>query len=189
MGFQDDKDAAAGGTFAASYKPNGLGDGFKGEIIDWRKEQAKEFNSDDLAYLPSGEPKMQYVITVQTDFRNWERCAKVPKDEDKNPLPPSEDDGKRNVYVANQKSSNFGDVARAVVAQLPDADDFKDAIGGILMGKFVEEIDTNKGNPYKKFEYRYEAPKKAGGLQADAAEEPATQAAPAPAATEVEPPF
>lgn len=172
MGFQEDKDAAAGGTFAASYKPNGIGDGFKGEIIDWRKEQGKKYLSEDLDTLPDGSPKYQYVITIQTDFRNWDRCAKPPKDQETGkPLPESEDDGKRNVYIANQKSSNFGDVARAVIEQMPDADDFRDAIGGVLMGKYVEDIDTGKGNPYKKFEYRFEAPKKDGGFQQDAAEE------------------
>lgn len=189
MGFQEDKDAAAGGTFAASYKPNGIGDGFKGEVLDWRKEQGKKFNSDDLDTLADGTAKFQYVITVQTGFSNWDRAAKVPKDEDGRELPASEDDGKRNVYIANQKSSNYGDVARAVISQLPDADDFKDAIGGVLMGKFVEEIDTGKGNPYKKFEYRYEAPKKEDGFQADTAEPEAAAAAPKADDEKVDPPF
>lgn len=171
MGFQDDKDAAAGGMFAPSYKPKAMGDGFKGEVLAWRKEQSTKYNSDEYEFLADGTPKMQYVITIQTEFRNWDRCAKPPKDQEtRQELPPSEDDGKRNVYIANQKSSNFGDVARAVIEQLPDADDFTDAIGGVLMGKWTEEIDTGKGNPYKKFEYRFEAPKKEGGLQEAAAE-------------------
>lgn len=176
MGFQEDKDASAGGTFAPSFKANGLGDGFKGEIIDWRKEQSKKYKSDDFEFLANGDPKMQYVITVLTHFRNWDRCAKVPTDQETGrELPPSEDDGKRNVYIANQKSSNFGDVARAVIAELPEADDFRDAIGGVLAGKFVEEIDTGKGNPYQKYEYRFEAPKKEGGLQEAASSDEAEE--------------
>lgn len=172
MGFQDDQQESGGGTFAPSFKPNGIGDGFKGEVIDWRKEQSRKFKSEDFEFLADGTtPKYQYVITVKTGFRNWDRVAKVPTDQETGKeLPASEDDGLRNVYIPHQKSSNFRDVGEAIVAAMPEADDYRDAIGGVLMGKFVEEIDTNKGNPYRKFEYRFEAPVKKDGFKSDTAE-------------------
>lgn len=198
MGFQQDS-TGGGGVYAPSFKPRAMNDGFKGEVVAWREEQAKKYKSEEFETLSDGTPLRQYVITVQTHFRDWDRCAKIPLDEDGKEKPASEDDGLRNVYVPNQKSSNFREVAKAVVDAIPDADDLSDAVGGILMGKWVDEVDTGKGNPYRIYEYRFEALRKpkessfqaAAGGSEDASSGDTADAGPAPQATEApaEPPF
>ena len=189
MGFNEDS-KASGGILAASFKPTAVGDGFKGEVLGWRETGMTKFGSDEPLLDKNGNVINQYVVTVQTHFRNWDRTAK-PLEADGKPLPPEEDDGKRNVYI--KYATNTGEAARAVKAAMPEADDLSDAIGGTLMGKLAEERPTTKGNPFMVWEYRFEAPPKAGGFTQAAAEPEQPQAAePAPAPAQsspVEAPF
>lgn len=185
MGFQDDK-SAGGGMFAPSWKPNGLGDGFKGEVLAWREEFATKFGSEETLTDKNGNPIKQYVVTVQTPFRNWDRVSKVPTDDDGREMPASEDNGNRNVYI--KYDTNTGAAAQAVIAAMPEADDLSDAVGGVLMGKLTEQRPTTKGNPFNIFEYRFEAPAKEGGFQQAAASSAEPDAAPKAEAPS-EPPF
>lgn len=72
-----------GGTKAVNWQDNPIGYTIVGTIVDQPKvEQMKKFQSDELDFWPSGDPKMQIVVTLQTDVRT---------DED--------DDGRRRLHI------------------------------------------------------------------------------------------
>lgn len=75
----------SGGIASISWKDNPIGHTVIGTIVDQPKaEQVKKFDSDELDFWPSGDPKMQIVVTIQTDLRD-------PAD--------ANDDGKRRLHI------------------------------------------------------------------------------------------
>ncbi|MFI6160368.1 hypothetical protein ACIA59_10510 [Micromonospora haikouensis] len=75
-----------GGIKSINWKDNPIGHTVIGSITETPKvEQMKKFNSDELDFWPSGDPKMQIVVTLQTDQRD-------PSNE--------QDDGKRRLHIS-----------------------------------------------------------------------------------------
>lgn len=180
-------DGIGGGGGAPGAILKTVGDFVQGEIVEMFKREYIPFGKTEPEKREDGSPKQQLVIILQTEHRNWQNVTKVPlvdpKDESKGPKPPSEDDGKRAIYVPEQKNIQFA-IADAVVAARA-----KPVVGGTLGVKVVELRDTGKGNPLKVHKAIYSPPSASdaffGGAPAAApAPEaaPAAPAAPAPAA-------
>jgi hypothetical protein len=75
----------SGGIKSVGWKDNPVGYTVVGTITDPPKvEQMKKFQSDELDFWPSGDPKMQIVVTIATDLRD-------PAD--------AHDDGKRRLHI------------------------------------------------------------------------------------------
>jgi len=161
----------AGGDFAPTLKftndsgPEGrtqVGGGVIGEILSMTKQQQTKFGSNPPEPIMGKDgvtPLMELKVILQTDLRNWDKCAKVPTGEDKKPLPESEDDGRRAIYVRGWMTGAIGD---AVVAATGKKGAPK--VGGKLGVKLIELVPTDKGNPFPKYEAVYEAPSGAEGF-------------------------
>lgn len=167
MGLQQDAEGGDFGPAGPSFKENGLNDGVKGTILHAGEMTATEYNTDKPLRDRNGNEVKQYVVTLQTELRDWQKVAKVPTDDDKRPLPPSEDTGIRKVYA---KYGNKTRMAKAIVDAAPDLNEIGDSVGMTLMVKLAELVPTNKGNDRKDYAYKAEGtPKGNGGLAADAA--------------------
>jgi len=162
-----------------------------GEIVKMTKRDYVPFGKTDPEKNADGSAKQQLVIVLQTDLRNWQGVVKVPKVDPADPnsaeKAPSEDDGTRAVYVPEGKNLQFA-IGRAVQAAAQAAgQQVQFGVGGKLGVKVFNLKPTDKGNPLKEHEARYE-PKAAGsdffaGTPAqEAPAAPAQPAAPAPAA-------
>lgn len=190
-----------GGEFAPSLKfklgngPGGnteVGGGVIGTIVSMtQQDQTKQGGTEKV---PDGKGgfKKQVQVILQTDLRNWDKVAKVPLDADtKQPLPASEDDGRRAIYVKGWMTGAIGDaVAKATggATKVPQ-------IGGKLGVKVIELVPTDKGNPYPKYEAQYQAPVSGADVfeSAPTTEAPASAPASTPAPTTApvvdQPPF
>lgn len=190
----------SGGDFAPTAKftldkgPEGrtqVGGGIIGTILSMNKQDQKKYGSDEILKNDDGTPKKELKVVLQTELRDWDKVAKVPLDDEKKPLPPSEDDGRRAIYVRGWMTGAIGDAVKAAtgVAGAPK-------IGGRLGVKVTELVPTDKGNPFPKYEAVYEAPSGAEGFEGfdtsakSEAAQPATETAPAAKAdVPDEPPF
>lgn len=71
--FDDIDKALAGGSKAAFTFKDGAprqsqpGDKVRGPIVNVDYKQTTDYNTGEPAVFPSGDPKMQFVITIQTD--------------------------------------------------------------------------------------------------------------------------
>lgn len=75
----------SGGIKSISWKDNPVGYTAVGTITDPPKaEQMKKYQSEELDFWPSGDPKMQIIVTIQTDLRD--------------PADPH-DDGRRRLHI------------------------------------------------------------------------------------------
>lgn len=182
-------DQTGGGTGAPSAKLKDMDDFAMGEIVDQFMVEATDYSTKKPKVdSKTGATIMQLVIVLQTESRNWENVAKVPlKDKDdkaSGPKDPSEDDGKRAVYVEPWTNIHAA-IGKAVI----DGTGEKGPVlnGGTLGVKIVELRDTGKGNPLKVHAARYTAPVAAAPSDAffnetapsAPAAEPAQPAAPA----------
>lgn len=170
----------AGGSKSAFTSDSLPGDTITGAVVSVDYKQVNDFNAGEPAYFPSGDPKMQFVIVIQTDQRD---------DED--------DDGRRTIYIPawGSKKQALVDAMRAE-GMRKASEAF--ATGNIFTATFVEELQ--KQNPQTRARYREKVytyriqrgslaaadrdvdPWAATTQQAPAATQPAPQAAPAPAA-------
>lgn len=81
------------------------GDRITGQILtEPVAEQQKIFGTSDLAFWPSGDPKMQVKVQLQTGWRNFEGIA--------NPDPTVPDTGARTVYI---KGKHFEKAVRDAI--------------------------------------------------------------------------
>lgn len=182
------KDQIDEGThFAPTFKPAGIGDGLKGEVIAIVERQARSYDDDSLMFDKNGKPRLELVITIASHYRNWEKVAKIPTDlETKAELPASEDNGERNIYM---KDSNRTAVQKAIVAAIPDAESVEDIVGGVLAAKYEKDVNVGKKSPMKAWAFEAEAPKPSG-LADQVAEESGEQSEAAPAKDAgTDPPF
>lgn len=141
-----------GESGAPSFKFSGVGTGIKGTVVDQYATFVTEPGSREPKTYKDGTPIPQLNVTLQTELRGWKNVSKVPKDKDGNPLPASEDDGKRRIYVKYQ-------MRNAVGAAIKAASERALATGGTLAVKQTGEDDRGKANPLPIFEARYTAPK------------------------------
>lgn len=172
-----------GGGGAPSAKLSDVNDFVLGTVVDQRVVDVRPFGGKegDVEHNKDGSIRKQLVLTLETDLRNWSGVAKVPDvdrdDLSKGKKDPSEDDGKRAVYLP-QWSNIQAAVADAIRKQ--NAGKNGPVANGAKVGiKVIELKDVGKGNPLKIHAAHYEAPTQSAGFFDSA---PATEAAPAAAA-------
>lgn len=143
------------GPRSASWKPSGIGGMVAGEILDVRVMDATSIETGDVKKNADGSVKKQLVIIVQTDLRNWAEATPL-KDQSpqKNPLPPSEDDGKRAIYA--EQNTNRAAAIKAAVAEKGLTGAPK--VGGKLWVRLTEERNVGKPSPLKIFAAGYLPP-------------------------------
>ena len=124
----------AGGSKSAFTSDSLPGDTITGTVVSVDYKQVNDFNTGEPAYFPSGDPKMQFVIVIQTDQR---------EDED--------DDGRRTIYIPawGSKKQALVDAMRAE-GMRKASEAF--ATGNIFTATFVEELQ--KQNPQTRARYR-----------------------------------
>lgn len=139
---------------APSFKFNGVGTGVKGTVVDQYSTFVTEPGSREPKTYPDGNPIPQLNVTIQTELRDWKGVApkSIPKDDNGNPKPPSEDDGTRRIYVKYQMRNAVGKALKDVNVRALEK-------GGVLAVKQVGEQDQGKANPLPIYEARYTAPK------------------------------
>ena len=137
-------DFNAGGDSVPSFKFDKIGATVKGTVLEVEKRQRRSLDGDPETW-DDGNPKMQWVLTLQTELRD-------PDIED--------DEGKRRIY-AKQPS----DLLRAIREAAKKGGGLKPH--GTLAVKYHADGEPPKRgfNAPKLFRAQYEAP--AFGLEAD----------------------
>lgn len=140
-----------------------------GTIVSEPKvQQMKKYKSDDLDFWPSGDPKMQIIVTIQTDTR-----------ED------GDDDGRRILFIPPRMMPPVRDAVQKAGAKGL-------AIGGRIAVSWVSGTGQGEGNA-KTYAAEYQAPQvDVGSLlststPANADESRAVAAAPKPAPPGIDP--
>lgn len=182
-------DGAMGGAGAPRAQLKNVNDFVQGEIVDMFERDYIGFGKTEPEKRSDGSIKQQLVIILQTTHKNWENVNTVPRVDYKDPnsaeKAPSEDDGKRAIYVPEGKNIQYA-IGRAISASKAP---FK--VGGRLGVKITNLKDTGKGNPLKEHAAHYEGPSEAsgffGGTEQAAPAAPAQQAAPAAPAQQAAP--
>jgi hypothetical protein len=151
---------------APSAKLKDKGDYVVGKIIDLFESGMTKFGTNDpVIDERTGQQRMQLVIILQTDYRNWERVAKVPTAEDGTVADPTKDEGKRAVYTP--KGTN---IYAALGKALKAAGAVDVEIGG-QFGIVIEDLqDTGKGNKLKIHRAKYDLPVK--GVKVETGDDP-----------------
>ena len=157
-------DNVGGGSGAPSAKLKDINDGVIGEIVDQFMAPATEFaTGKQKTDIKTGAPIEQLVVILQTDLRNWQGVTRIPKvdkdDPNSAPKDPSEDDGKRAVYVEPWTNIHAA-VGKAILEGTGEKGPLRN--GGRLGVKIHNLKDTGKGNPLKEHTAVYQAPA-AGG--------------------------
>lgn len=158
-----------GGEYAPSLKfktgngPGGnteVGGGVIGTVISLEKQDQTKQGGGDKIPDPKrpGQFKQQVKIILQTELRNWDKVAQVPTvggdgpDKD-NPMPPSEDDGRRAIYVKGWMTGAIGDAVVKATGRKGAPQ-----VGSRLGVKVTELVPTEKGNPFPKYAAVYTPP-------------------------------
>jgi hypothetical protein len=163
----DDFFSGAAGEFVPTAKftndtgPEGrtqVGGKIVGEILSMAKQDQRKFGTGEPIPDGKGGNKQELKIVLQTEHRNWDKCAKVPVDKDEEtgketPRPESEDDGKRAIYVRGWMTGAIGDAVAKATGK-PGGP----KIGAKLGVKITELVPTDQGNPYAKYAAVYTAP-------------------------------
>lgn len=141
----------SGGIKAAKFET--LGATVVGTIVEPPKaQQMTKYGTNEPDFWPSGDPKMQIVVTIQTDLRDDEK-----------------DDGKRRLYITPRMMPPVRDAVRRAGA--PGLE-----VGGRITVKWVSGTGQGQGNP-KVYAAEYSRPaldpdsllnsnQQAGGAQA-----------------------
>lgn len=150
-----------GGIKSINWKNNPVGYTVIGTITETPKvEQMKKFNSDELDFWPSGDPKMQILVTLQTDERD-------PAD--------AQDDGKRRLHIPPRMMAPVREAVQRVGAKGLE-------IGGRLAVRRVGGTGA-VGDPFT-FAAEYGGPAvDPGSLLGTSASQPAQTAPAAPVAS------
>lgn len=127
------------------------GDGVTGRIISEPKAvqqtvyDPRNPASKELAFWPSGDPKMQVIFQIQTAFRNWEGV--------KNPDRSQQDNGTRTIYLKGKHMERAtADAIRAVGAEWLE-------VGGTVWYRYTgDDMSSLAGVKPKLFEVRYQPP-------------------------------
>lgn len=145
------------GKFTNATGPGGnteVGGKIVGEVLSLQKQDQKNLKGETI---PDGKGgvKQEVKIVLQTEYRNWEKVAVVPKGENDQPLPPSEDDGRRAIYVRGWMIGAVGDAVREATGKSGAP-----AIGSKLGVKITELVEstTPGNNPFPKYKAVYTPP-------------------------------
>jgi len=147
-----------------------FGDRIVGQILaPPTVQQQKVFKTNDPAFWPSGDPKLQMLVSVATSFRNWEGIA--------TPDRARPDTGERTIYV---KGKHFEKAVKQAI--LESGAKFL-AVGGWVDITFTgEDMESDAGQKPKLFAVRYmppapgSAPAPAAPAQPSYPQQPAPQA-------------
>lgn len=138
-----------------------VGDFVQGEIVAAQKRTKTKFGTNEPETNDDGSERKQLVIILQTEYRNWDKVAKVPTAKDGSPRPVEEDEGLRAVYVPK-----YTNIYQALGDALHAADETKIAVrsgnqpGGWFGIKITDLEPSGKGNPKKVHAAKYKAPEK-----------------------------
>lgn len=115
-----------------------IGTTWKGEVVDKRTEQQRDFDTGKPLTWDDGSPRLQVVITLQTD----ERDPKI-----------AGDDGRRRLFVKGQ-------MLNAIRKAVSDAGAKTVEIGGTLAVQYTSDGEpSRKGmNPPKQYTAAYKPP-------------------------------
>ncbi len=119
--------ATASGPAVATFdfkgqSADGVGLAVGGEIVrvELRDLTDYEDNTKVVRDKKTGEPVKQLVVDLQTSLRNWEGAKKPLEDDNGSPLPASEDDGLRRIFMRYQGVRAIGEAVRAAGAEFKD---------------------------------------------------------------------
>src|SRR5690606_22991843 len=145
------------GVRSIKWREHQIGHTVIGTITEPPKvEQMKKYQSDELDFWPSGDPKMQIVVVLQTELR----------DDD-------EDDGRRRLYIEPRMMSPVRDAVKAAGAKGLE-------VGGRLAIRWISGTGQGEGNA-RQFVAEYAAPMVDPGSLLNGGSQPQQQA-PAPQA-------
>jgi len=146
-------DNIGGGAGAPSPELKNVNDSVTGDIVEMFKRDYIPFGAKEPEKRADGSNKQQLVVVLQTDHRNWQNVSKVPKvdptDQNSAEKDPTEDDGRRAVYVPEGKNIQFA-IGRAVQAAGAPFE-----VGGKLRVRIFNLKPTDKGNALKEHEALY----------------------------------
>jgi len=139
---------SGGGGKSASFKA--IGDRIKGTIVSAEERQQIDLDTDLPAVWSDGKPKMQLVITLQTD-------------EHADP----DDDGIRNLYVKGSKKPESKSMTAALIAAIKAAGVSNIDVGGTLAMAYIGDGEpTKRGfNPPKQYQAAYKPPALGGDFR------------------------
>jgi hypothetical protein len=139
----DPDDLLMGGGAPTCTFPE-IGTTWKGQVVDKRTEQQRDFDSGKPLTWDDGNPRLQVVITLQTD----ERDPKI-----------AGDDGRRRLFVKGQ-------MLAAIRKAVSDAGAQTVEIGGTLAVQYSGDGEpTRRGmNPPKQYTAAYKPPVAAVGV-------------------------
>lgn len=140
----------SGGSGAPSFKFARKGDTVKGTVKSLRQTDQTYFSGPDAGKpIPDekrpGQNKQQIVATLETNLRNWEGVARIPRDEDGNDLPASEDTGSRAIYIKGWMIGAIGDAVRAAT----NGERRGLYVGDQIAVALIEEHDSARQTPKK----------------------------------------
>src|SRR5690606_1130744 len=176
----DDFFNTGGGEYAPPWWTGQAGNLIQGTIVndpevmdqtdfDTGQPIYEERNGQRVLDPVTGQPtvKKQLKVILQTQMRNWEGIKNTPVDPDtKQPRPPHEDDGRRAVYVRGWMQGAVGDAVEQATGRRGAPKK-----GGKLAVRVTELAQSRKpgGNPFPKFEARYEPPNPGDAMFAEQA--------------------
>jgi hypothetical protein len=140
----DDLLLGGGGPKSHSFKT--IGESLTGTLLEKDTIHQSDFSTGEKKFYKDGNPVYQVVLTLQTQFRNWEGVAA-----DKRPDTP--DDGQRRVFCSPALKS---ELARAIKAASPGGSKGLPE-GSVITIQFVREVPGH-GNPKKEYAVQIQLP-------------------------------
>lgn len=132
------------GSGSPSFSFNRFGDTITGQIItEPSAVQQKVFGTNELAFWPSGDPKMQVVFQVQTAWRNYEGIA--------TPDRTRPDSGVRTIYIKGKHMEKS--VKEAILAA---GADWLDVGGWVQITYVTDDYESKAGIKPKIFDVKYQ---------------------------------
>jgi hypothetical protein len=141
----------AGGQSHPAPRFKEVNDAVYGTILSMDPRQRRN-TKGELLFNKDGSPQVQLVVTLQTDLRGWQGVNKIPTDPAGQPLPPDQDDGRRNVYVWFKSRDAVSEAVARAGKQFPE-------VGGKLGLKVTALLPNSQGgDPIKDYVALYEPP-------------------------------
>lgn len=145
-----EENAGQGGG-APSFKFGDIGSGVIGTVVSQKQAVVKDIKTREPKLDKNGNQQPQLNVVLQTELRNWDKVAKIPKDANQQELPASEDTGLRAVYVKHRMIDAVFNALKADGAK-------KLETGGVLGVKKSGEIPTAFENGIPEYQAKYTKP-------------------------------